>query len=53
MKIVTKQRWNEAIYIKRWGDAPLKYIGVNLFIDSKYIKPVHGFVYQHGAIYNL
>jgi len=41
------------IYIKRWGDAPLKYIGVNLFIDSKYIKPVHGFLYQHGATYNL
>lgn len=41
------------IYTGRWGDAPLKYLGVNLFIDSAAIRPVHGFIYQHGAVYHL
>ncbi len=41
------------IFIKRWGDAPLKFIGVSLFINPKAIRPVHGFRYQHGATYDL
>jgi len=41
------------IYIKRWGDAPIKYLGVNLFCEPTKIIPVRGFTYQHGAVYNL
>jgi hypothetical protein len=41
------------IFIKRWGDAPIKMLGVNLFINKKAIRPVHGFIYQHSMIYNL
>jgi hypothetical protein len=41
------------IFIKRWGDAPIKMLGVNLFINKKAIRPVHGFVYQHSMTYNL
>jgi len=41
------------IYTKRWGDAPIKYIGVNLFLEDKYKLPVRGFIYQHGAVYDL
>jgi hypothetical protein len=40
------------IYINRWGDAPIKYIGVNLFATQSKILPVDGFIYQHGAIYD-
>ena len=41
------------IYIHRWGDTPIKYIGVNLFADQSKIVPIDGFIYQHGAIYDL
>ncbi len=41
------------IYTKRWGDAPIKYLGINLFMPQKHIVPVHGFTYQHGATYNV
>ena len=41
------------IYIKRWGDAPIKYLGINLFCEPNKIVPIKGFVYQHGAIYSL
>jgi len=41
------------IYIKRWGDAPIKYLGVNLFCPKNKIIPIKGFTYQHGAIYLL
>lgn len=41
------------IFIKRWGDAPIKYLGVNLFIKKNAIRPVHGFIYQHSMVYNL
>ena len=41
------------IFIKRWGDAPIKYLGVNLFIKKNAIRPVHGFIYQHSLTYNL
>ena len=44
---------NGGIYIKRWGDAPIKYLGINLFCDPNKIIPIKGFTYQHGAIYNL
>lgn len=41
------------IYINRWGDAPVKYLGVTLFCEPNKIIPVKGFTYQHGAIYYL
>lgn len=44
---------NGGIYIHRWGDAPIKYIGINMFCDPSKIIPLEGFVYQHGAVYYL
>ena len=41
------------IYIKRWGDAPIKYLGVTLFCDPSRVIPIRGFTYQHGAVYSL
>ena len=41
------------IYIRRWGDAPIKYMGVSLFCKPEKVIPIKGFTYQHGAIYNL
>lgn len=41
------------IYINRWGDAPIKLLGVRLLMDPSWIKPVKGFVYQHGAVYSV
>lgn len=38
------------IYFHRWGDAPIKYLGVKLFTNK--IGYVSNFVYQHGAIYH-
>ena len=44
---------NGGIYTKRWGDAPIKFLGVNLFMPQKHIQPVQGFTYQHGAVYTI
>lgn len=41
------------IYIRRWGDAPIKYLGVTLFCEPEKVVPIRGFTYQHGAIYSL
>ena len=41
------------IYTKRWGDAPIKFLGINLFMNRKNIIPVQGFTYQHGAVYTV
>ena len=40
-------------FTKRWGDAPIKYLGINMLMDKKHIQPVTGITYQHGAIYNV
>lgn len=40
-------------YIKRWGDAPIKFLGINLFMPQQNILPVCGFTYQHGAVYEV
>ena len=40
-------------YTKRWGDAPIKYLGVNLLMEPEHIIPVQGFTYQHGAVYTV
>jgi len=39
------------IFSKRWGDAPLRYLQINLFCEKNKISPVHGIHYQHGATY--
>lgn len=41
------------IYFKRWGDAPFRYLVVNMFMNPVYRVAVKGFIYQHGAIYDL
>lgn len=38
-------------YTKRWGDAPIKFEGISMLMRPNHIQPVHGFQYQHGAIY--
>lgn len=40
-------------FTKRWGDAPIKYLAVNLLMSSQNIIPVRGFTYQHGAVYKV
>ena len=44
---------NGGIYTKRWGDGPIKWLGVNLFTLPSQRLEVRGFFYQHGHIYNL
>lgn len=51
MEFYNKLERTGGFYTKRWGDAPIKFLGVNLFMDSKHIIPVRGFTYQHGATY--
>lgn len=41
------------IYTARWGDAPIKYLGVNIFMPDEWKTPIKGFVYQHGHVYDL
>lgn len=40
------------IFIHRWGDAPIRYLGVNLLMDDRRKWEVRNVPYQHGAIYN-
>jgi alpha 1,2-mannosyltransferase len=40
------------IYIYRWGDTPIKCIGVSSLADPKTLWGVTDIAYQHGAIYN-
>lgn len=41
------------IYINRWGDAPIKKIGIDMLMDKKHQWPVADIAYQHGACYNV
>lgn len=41
------------IYTKRWGDAPIKYIGVNAVIREENKWAITDIAYQHGAVYNV
>jgi hypothetical protein len=41
------------IYTKRWGDAPIRYLGINLLLDDSMLVNVTDIAYQHGAVYNL
>ena len=36
------------IYTKRWGDAPIKFLGISLLMDQRNISQIGGFVYNHG-----
>lgn len=53
MEFYNKINMSAGIYTKRWGDAPIKFLGVNIFMKRENIKPVLGFTYQHGAIYEV
>lgn len=33
----------------RWGDAPIRYLGVNMFMDKQNIHGFNDIVYQHGG----
>jgi alpha 1,2-mannosyltransferase len=35
-------------YTKRWGDAPVKFLGINLLMEEKHIGQIGGFIYNHG-----
>ncbi len=41
------------IYTKRWGDAPIRYLGINLLLTDCKLIDINNIAYQHGAIYNL
>jgi hypothetical protein len=53
MEFYNKIDKSGGIYTKRWGDAPIKFLGVNLFMPQENIQPVTGFTYQHGAVYEV
>jgi len=41
------------IYTKRWGDAPIRYFGINLLSNGSNLINITDIAYQHGAMYNL
>lgn len=41
------------IYIHRWGDAPIRYLLLNLIMPHNNMLNITEIAYQHGAIYNL
>ncbi len=44
---------SERCYTHCYRDAAFRYLGVNLFLPKEQKVAVSGFVYQHGAIYDL
>lgn len=40
-------------YTHRYGDAPLRYLGVNLFMAPQHRLAIKGFIYIHGGTYDL
>jgi mannosyltransferase len=48
VKFVDDNGW---IYSRRFGDAPLRYLALNLFEEQNKIDYFKGFKYQHGAEY--
>lgn len=44
---------NGGIYVCRWGDAPIRYLGIDLFMDRKKLWPIDEVGYQHGGIFNM
>lgn len=53
MEFYNKIDQHGGIYTKRWGDAPIKFLGINLFMPQENIQSVAGFTYQHGAVYQV
>lgn len=53
MEFYNKIDEHGGIYTKRWGDAPIKFLGINLFMPQENIQPVTGFTYQHGTVYQV
>ena len=41
------------IYTKRWGDAPIKYLGINLLAKPERLWAITEIAYEHGGIYNF
>ncbi len=41
------------IYTRRWGDACLRYLCVNLLMPKEWRVDIRGFIYQHGHVYDL
>lgn len=41
------------IYTNRWGDAIIRYLGVNMLMDDNNKYPIHDIAYKHGAVYNI
>jgi hypothetical protein len=37
------------IYYKRWGDAPIRWFGVNMFLKDENILCIKDIAYQHGS----
>ncbi len=44
---------SERCYTHSYGDAPFRYLGVNLFLPKEQRVAVRGFIYQRGEIYDL
>lgn len=40
------------IYTERWGDAVIRYLGVNMFMKDFDKFPIYDIAYKHGAVYN-
>ena len=38
------------IYTRRWGDTPIKYIGINMLMKNEHIHHVTCFDYRHGTV---
>ena len=41
------------IYYKRWGDAAIKYLGIEMFLEDKYKHNFNDLNYRHGNIFNF
>jgi hypothetical protein len=41
------------IFMRRWGDHIIRYLGINLFMNPENIIPIKNFHYQHGAEYKV
>lgn len=41
------------IYYKRWGDAAIKYLGIEMLLEDKYKHNFNDIDYRHGNIFNF
>lgn len=42
---------SNGIFLARWGDAPIKYLGLHILVKRSKRVPLTGFRYGHGAVY--